>query len=299
MAENTGIRFDDVHGQLVADPNDPAYQPTVEFNVAALNYVRKLNDADAREAASRQTITIVIVIALALAGVGLIVLVVNRGTSNPGALAVVGLIVGMLLVALIVGPVQMFERDVVYRRWSDILSISFMLQAGVTRKSDREAILAATNAVSAAFGLLAAAHGKVANSSTDAIAAMLAAQATPKDDEDETKEPTVITVETPADPESTVGEKIADLVLVTSAPKDTTYVAEGLPVGIDFDGTTRTFTGTPSKAKVFKTKVTASSDSAGQALTVKFSWTVKAAPSEKPAAEQQAAATQSPPPDAQ
>lgn len=273
--EPSGNRAKPIRWLHVPPEGEPLRREAISFNTAALYYAEEMSKADLSAARRRMALTITLIVMLMAAGFALVSLALSKADAEPAALAALGGIIAVLVIALFVGPLQMYERDSVYRRWSDLLAVSFYLQVG-DGKADLAAIRRATTSISASYNLLAAAHGKVANSSTDAIVALITAESKESagGDADE-KEPTTITVETPTDPKSTTGKKIDDLKLTVTAPKDTTYAETDLPKGITFDREALTFAGTPTEDGAFKPSIVATSESAGQELKVSFAWTVK------------------------
>ncbi|CRK60869.1 hypothetical protein [Alloactinosynnema sp. L-07] len=154
------------HVELVV-PEGPLGEP-----VAALN--KKLNAAAgaiamADEGAAKVRLWFMVGIAAAtvVATIGLIVAIAASGgiatVLTTGAVAVTGLVVGGLM-----NPLQTVERDIIFRRWSDMITHTYLAQTADPnlRPSDLTAVAEAANA---RFAALATAYAATANKSLETV----------------------------------------------------------------------------------------------------------------------------------
>lgn len=190
-------------------------------------------------------------------------------------------VVAVLAIALFLNPLQTIERDIVYRRWSDVILASYHAQVAHDM-SDLAAVRLASRRASEQFALLAATHEKVAAGSAAAITALVQAAAATKadtsDEPDDDPEATTVDVTPPKDQTTKVGELIDAFRVEATGPDDLVYASIGQPNGVDIKATTGEFSGKPTTATANPSKVTVTvtSPKLGKASTVEFMWTVEA-----------------------
>jgi hypothetical protein len=145
------------------------------FNAQALAYVGGLTRDDRQTARRRWFWTVVISAALVVLSfvLAVIALLVR---SDAGAVAAAAVIVAVVVIAGFANPLQTIERDVVFRRWSDMIVGSYYLEVA-SQDITPEAMRQAAADASAQFAVLAAAHGKAAAGTADAITAILGGKA--------------------------------------------------------------------------------------------------------------------------
>ncbi|GGU14121.1 hypothetical protein [Lentzea flava] len=185
-----------------------------------------------------------------------------------------------LLLAGLVNPLQTMERDIIFRRWADMITMTFLVQAADPDLTPRRLTSAADKA-SARFAALAGSYAAVANKTLEVLKVDASAGAA-ADEEDEEDEAPSLTVQQIAALDSVTGEEIKPITITAEGADDLKFTAEGLAAVGDVkiaDETKGVITGTvgdtpdeyPITVKVqsAKTKLTA---------TTTFTWTVKAAP---------------------
>jgi hypothetical protein len=269
------------------NPNDPRAKAIDQFNAAALTFATRIGKDDEKSRKQRSIAVLVLASVLVLGTFAVIALIVTQDDAATAIAAAVA-VVGVLAVAGFVNPLQTIERDIVYRRWSDVITASFFLQAGDYHASLKD-LRRATRQATADFAVLAASHGRVSARTLQAIESV-AASSTETDEEDGGNQDSAdqaasaISVTNPGKQESVVGTAVEGLKLVATGPDDLVFTAAGLPKGLVIDARTGQFSGTPteatSKADVEIT-VTSTAEDSGK-VAVGFTWVVTDPPGTPP-----------------
>ncbi|WP_436493120.1 hypothetical protein [Actinokineospora sp. HUAS TT18] len=140
--------------------------------VAALN--KKLSAAaaaiavaDSSSAKVRLWFMVGIAAATVVATVGLIVSIAASASLatvlTTGAVAVTGLVVGGLM-----NPLQTVERDIIFRRWSDMITHTYLAQTADPNLRPSE-LTGVAEAANARFATLATAYAATANKSLETV----------------------------------------------------------------------------------------------------------------------------------
>ena len=214
------------------------------------------------------------VIAISLITVGGTVGVVAIGLTSKDLAGIIvsGSVVLLgLLFAGFVNPLQTVERDIVFRRWSDMIVNAFAVELVSSRNPE-----AAADAANRRFKSLATSYGALASKATEALTAM-AKESSAQTDE---PEPTQLSIENPGTQTATEGQAIAEFIVAAKGPGTITYTDSGLPTDIKLDSATGKISGVaPHGEKDYSVTVTAASDTDGSGTAaVTFTISVKAKP---------------------
>ncbi|MCS5734271.1 Ig domain-containing protein [Herbiconiux daphne] len=248
----------------------------IAFNKSALKIVENLGKEDGLTGRKRFWVTAGFsLLAILLTGAIALIVVLRQQTTVPNLIACV-FALAVLLLAGFINPLQTIERDVVFRRWSDLIVAGFFLQAGDWDAHLSDMRLATRNAT-AGFAILATAHGRASRRVTDTLASIVKSAAELGADDPKDGDATELALTNPGNQKSTVGTKITELKLDASGPGTLTY-SGSLPDGLAVDVATGTISGTPAKAENKAVTISVASDKLpDQSLTVGFPWTVEAA----------------------
>jgi hypothetical protein len=181
-----------------------------------------------------------------------------------------------LLIAGLVNPMQTIERDIIFRRWADMITMTFLAQAADSTLPARS-LTAAADKASARFAALAGSYAAVANKTLEVLQVNASTDVAADDDTPS------LTLQQVAKVETETGKKIEPPISVKAeGGKDLKFTAEGLDaVGktVKIDAAKGVITGTVDGA-VGDHEVTVKVESVESKLsaTTKFTWTVKAAP---------------------
>lgn len=252
-----------------------AYNAAVtKFNDEVLAAIPKLIDDDRKIGIAR--FTALIVLGSIMVGSTVLVIITSFTATTPTPVVVSGAIVIVsLLFAGWTNPLQTLERDMVFRRWSDVIVSSFVMGAGSWRAGPKQ-IEAAATAASTRFSALAVAYSALASKSgdvlTDLAKAGIAAGATAA------PTPTQITVTNPGNQAAAMGKELTPpLAIVATGPGTLSYKDVKLPAGLSMDPGTGKVTGTPTFIGETSVVVTvSSSDDTAPPASVQFVITVKA-----------------------
>lgn len=241
------------------------------FNEKALTLISKLGDADER--ASRQRWAVMVILAVLTVGGTLAIIAGIMLASSTETITVVlssaGVVITTLVVAGVTNPLQTIERDLVVRRWSDVILSSFYLQAGSFDLKEnaewRRSAARASKDFAALAAVLGAAHGRT----LDALLAVLKTAGAEEEDD----AGAAVTLVNPGDQQSTLTQ-INPFTLVGTGPDPLTYEIEGGPLGITVNADTGEVSGTPTTAGTYTTTASVASSKVDEMHAVLFTWTV-------------------------
>lgn len=241
----------------------------ITFNRKALNLVADIGDAD--KIASRQRFVVMVILAVVVVGGTLAIIAGIMLASNAETISVVlassGVIITTLVVAGITNPLQTIERDVVVRRWSDVILSSFLLQAGSFDLKDNAEYRRTAARASKDFAALAAVLGAAHGRTLDALLAVLNTTST-----EDNATAAALTLVNPGDQQSTLTQ-IKAFTLAGEGPDPLTYGLEGGPPGITVNADTGEVSGTPTTVGAYTTTASVTSPG-GDSHSVQFTWTV-------------------------
>jgi hypothetical protein len=130
------------------------------FNSALRSVTKSLTRNDVWIGVGRTVVLFVLAAATVASGVALILSIPSAATS-PAATIVSGAgVLASLTFGTLINPLQTVERDVVYRRWSDTIINSFVMQ--VAGQSELPELRAASQLASDQFAALAASYSALA-----------------------------------------------------------------------------------------------------------------------------------------
>ena len=254
-------------------------QSVIKFNRSAADIVAKLGTEDGKQGTRRAWTLIGLSATLVLGTLALIWGVATADGADKLLAALPGLAVVLATFAVVglVNPLQTIERDFVFRRWSDIIMASFLLQAGSWDPADNAQLRLASARSTKDFAALAIAYGTSTGKTLDTLTGFLnsAAEAGGVSDSDEETE--ILTVTNPGAQTANVGKGVADVQIVATGPKELAYAVSGQPAGIDIDAKTGVLSGTPTgEPETATTVVTVSSTADSASAAVTFDWVVEA-----------------------
>lgn len=246
-----------------------------QANAALLLLPKRIVGADPWFSIARYTLLSVVVLTTVGATAALIVSAASDATW--AAVASAGAIVASMAIAGFINPLQTVERDIIVRRWSDVIISGWAADLGGTGTPR-----SATRLASQEFATLAAAYGVMTGKTLDALSAVNSPKA---DDAAAGETPKELTVSPIADQSSAQGEELASALSVEAkgGSGKYKYAIAGQPAGLEITASSGDITGTvaadadatESIVTVTVTEVLAD-DAAGepQSKKVKFVWTV-------------------------
>jgi putative Ig domain-containing protein len=185
-------------------------------------------------------------------------------------------LVGVLSVAGLVNPLQTVERDTVFRRWSDMIAHTFMIQAADDRlKASR--LKAAADDANARFTSLATAYAAATSKTLETLALSLDAS---KEEEEEEADESGISITNPGTQTSKKGTEIQELQIDAKGGKTLSFADGGtLPAGLSIASDSGVVSGTPENdaATADAVKITVADSEQGLEGSVTFKWTIEEA----------------------
>ena len=254
-------------------------QSVIKFNRSAAEIVAKLGKEDGKQGVRRAWTLIGLSATLVLGTLAIIWGVATADGTDKLIAAIPGLAVVLATFAVVglVNPLQTIERDFVFRRWSDIIMASFLLQAGSWDPADNAQLRLASARSTKDFAALAIAYSTSTGKTLDTLTGFLNSAAATGEAPDGDEEATTITVTNPGAQTAIVGTKVTDVQAVATGPKELAYAVSGQPDGIDIDAKTGILTGTPTgDPGTATTIVTVSSTADTASAAVTFDWVVDA-----------------------
>ena len=215
---------------------------------------------------------------------GTLALVISAGTREEWvAAASAAAVVASLALAGLINPLQTIERDIIIRRWSDVIVSGWGGDLATTGSPQT-----ATKRATEQFAVLAAAYATITSKTLDTLAAMNVPKGDTKDEgEEESAEVSI----TPIPAQSSArGETLKSALAVEAKGGTGTYkfTVEGLPTGLKIAESSGHITGTVdanAEAREWIVKVTAtevledkkaSDGTKAHSGSTKFVWTVTA-----------------------
>lgn len=267
------------------NPTDPELKERIEkaraetaikFNSEAANIVARLGKEDGKAGVRRGWYIFVLTLILTIGCLAIVgsVFFIDGPEKLAVTIPAAAVVIALLAVAGLVNPLQTVERDVVFRRWSDVIMAAFMLQAGSYDMRDNIGYRRAVKQASTDFAALAVAYGAATGKTVDALAAIIATGAKP---EPEPGEALTLAVTSPGEQTGTVGKAIEPLRVEATGPGTLTWGVDSPPAGITINADTGELTGTPTTEGPVNTVVTVTSDEITDSYAVTFTWTVEAA----------------------
>jgi hypothetical protein len=219
----------------------------------------------------------VLIAALGMASVvGTLVLLKSLFSGNDAATTITGGAVAIsgLLLAGLMNPLQTVERDIIFRRWSDVIVNAFLLQAA-DQNSAAPKLRAVAEAASAQFASLAGAYAAVANKNLETLQIIAKPVANGADQADSQ----MLAVTRPANQTSAKDKELdPPLQIVAKGGDKIRYDDSGtLPEGLKIEPVSGKVTGKPTKVLVAKDVVVKVTDPETESeAKVKFKWTITA-----------------------
>lgn len=251
-----------------------------DTNKHLLNLVRRTVKADPGFALAR----IIVLMVLALVATGSTVALILAALNEDGwaaAASATGMIVSLSIVGLL-NPLQTIERDIIIRRWSDIIISGWAADLAEAKVTTGTATQRATDR----YAVLAAAYSTMTSKTIDALSALVAA--TEAGEGSDAEDPETLAVTPIASQASAQGADIGEGVTIEAmgGSGKYTYAATGLPGGLSVtDAAAGVITGTvaqDAEARDWVVEITVTetlkSDATEtpQSVSVKFVWTITA-----------------------
>lgn len=205
----------------------------------------------------------------------------QKASENPlPVIATSAVVVVALLFAGWVNPLQTIERDMVFRRWSDNIVATWVLE--VTHfKAGPEQVEQAGHRAALRFAQLATSYSAAAAKATDALVSM-AATAAAASAADTGADTSTMSVTSPGDQAATVGAPLKPtLLIVATGPGTLSFTVSAehpLPDSLTISERTGEISGTPSKDGKFPVVVNVSTDKDGVgAVSCSFTYDISPA----------------------
>jgi hypothetical protein len=242
------------------------------WNEKALQSATQLaeNDIDASKRANQ-----VLIYLSAASGVAALILLGSLFFVNTpnGYIATIGAgvaLISTLVAGLITKPLQVIERDTVFRRWSDTIRSAYLMSVA-NGEAHLPNIVAAGTEATAQYGLLAASYAILASKDVSDLGAVFGATSAAVTG---SPSPSGVALTNPGPQTGAVGSA-ALLKISAGGPDDLTLVAEGVPEGIFFSSASATFSGKPVRDGTYSVTVAAATNSDPKsAIVANFVWTV-------------------------
>ncbi|HVK22607.1 MAG TPA: hypothetical protein VM677_14705 [Actinokineospora sp.] len=155
------------HVELVVPDDERLAESVVALNKRLTEAAGAIAIADKESAKVRLWFMVGIAGATVAATVGLIISIAASASLatvlTTGAVAVAGLVVGGLM-----NPLQTVERDIIFRRWSDMITHTYLAQTADGNLTASE-LTGVAEAANARFAALAAAYAATANKSLETV----------------------------------------------------------------------------------------------------------------------------------
>lgn len=177
-----------------------------------------------------------------------------------------------ILIAAVVNPLQTVERDFVFRRWSDLIVSSYLIQFSQDIGPSEVARVASRS--SSMFAVLAKAYA-TATSKNVAALTKVAGLLAPAEDEDDSADQ-ALTVTNPGAQESAKGTPLAKPLVIVATGGEKLEFADNktLPKGLTVDAK-GSISGTPLEAKESNVSITVTDPAAKTSAAVSFVWVIK------------------------
>lgn len=248
---------------------------TLQLNLDLLANSAKISKFDPD--ASKWRFRLMLGMAAASLG-GAIVFLILMATSQDGVKVVTSgaVAVGLLLAAGFVNPLQTVERDEIFRRWSDMIVHTFLMQASDPRLQPAK-LTAVADAASGRFTALATSYAALANKALESLHVSTGDGKSAEDQVDEKS----ISVTNPGDQTSKTGDEVTMQVKASGGAKLTYSAGTTLPADLKMDGPTGKVTGkisaqpdAGSDSKDFPVSVTVEDKDQKLKGEVLFTWKV-------------------------
>lgn len=190
-------------------------------------------------------------------------------------------VVGLLLTAGFVNPLQTVERDALFRRWSDVIAQTYLIQAQ-DETLPASALKGPADDASARFTSLATAYAAVSNKALETL--QIIAKPTEEKKEEEGEDPKTISVTTPGEQSSVKGSDLdPPLQIQATGGESLSYGSTTLPSGLTIDSKTGKITGkiAAEATTVEAVKITVADAGAGLEASVSFKWKIEEAKAPK------------------
>lgn len=264
------------------NPPDDASPPLVEAvesaNIHLLEQLETISGADARFSSARWWL--LAVLALVVVG-GTTAVVVSADAESPWVTVASGAsVVAILGLAGWIQPMHAIERDVIVRRWSDLIVRGWIADV-IASDTPRTATTRAT----AQFAVLAQAYSTMTAQTLDALAALGAPQPEGEDEAEEVEELTLTPI---ANQISEQGTTLAKALVIEAqgGSGDYAFSADGLPPDLAVTVSSGHITGVVDNNADLKDWVVAvtatevlpeEEEAEPQVANAKFVWTVTSA----------------------
>ena len=208
--------------------------------------------------------------------VATIALLVVLFTSDDSAKAITAgvALVGVMAVAGFVNPLQTVERDTVFRRWSDMITLTFLTQAADPTLQPSK-LTAAADAANARFTALGTAYAGATSKTLETLAVYADAAG----GEDEVASD-ALSITNPGEQTSKKGASMTELLIVATGGKTKAFVDDGtLPKGLTIASDTGVISGEPAgdSITVEAVKITVKDSEQGLESSATFKWAIEEA----------------------
>lgn len=243
-----------------------------EFNAGLRKVVASLSKDDRGIGIAR----FVVIVAMSLAtliGAGVVLVgLLAPGENLAPTIAGGGIFIIGIVIAAVVNPLQTVERDLVFRRWSDLIVSSYLIQFSQDVGPAEVGRVAARS--SALFATLAKTYSAATSKNVAALTKVAGLIAPAKDEEDSAD--SALSITNPGAQESSKGTALASPLVIAAKGGEKLDFSDNktLPKGLTIDAK-GSISGTPSEAKESTVTITVTDAAAKTSAAVSFAWIVK------------------------